>query len=194
MIIVDVKSGSPSGWHKIQAAAYTMAYREGITTGLTFDAEKHKYYRDGFEVPSVSSILRDTKRQPSYDGFNPFYAQKGSYVHRAIELEVAGKLDEATVDERVKPHLVAWRKFRYDFKPVIHATEAWVYHPYRNYAGTFDLLMTMEAAPDGMGILYLKKDEAYKFRHYSNNEYVEVVQEWIKILEEYSAAKDDLWE
>lgn len=194
MIIVDVKTGSPAKWHKLQAAAYTLAWMEGATTGITFDAEAHKYFHDGKEVPSVSAILRETKRQPSYDGFNPFFAQKGSYVHRAIELEVAGKLDEATVDDRVKPYLVAWRKFREDFKPVIHATEAWVYHPIYEYAGTFDLLLTLPGEDEGMGILYLAKDETYKWRHIRGEKFDEAKSEWLLALGEYYPPKDDdLW-
>lgn len=193
MIIVDVKSGGSSPWHRLQVAAYWLAWKEGNTEGVTFDAEKHKYFHEGVEVPGVSTILRETKRQPSYDGFNPFYAQKGSYIHRAIELEVAGKLDEATVDERVKPYLVAWRKFKADVVTTVHKTEQAVYHPILNYAGTYDLLITIPGEEDGIGILYLGKDEKFRWRLLSTEKAEEAKAEWMKALAEYHAAKDDLW-
>jgi hypothetical protein len=193
VIIVDVKSGGSSPWHRLQVAAYWLAWKEGNTDGITFDAEKHKYSYNGVDVPGVSTILRETKRQPSYDGFNPFYAQKGSYVHRAIELEVAGKLDEATVDERVKPYLVAWRKFKADVVTEVHATEQMVYHPGHNYAGTFDLLITIPGESEGMAVLYLGKDEKYKWRPLTKEKAIDAGAGWLKALTEYHAAKDDLW-
>lgn len=196
MIIVDVKSGSSAPWHRLQVAAYWLAWKEGNTDGVTFDVEQHKYYHGGEEIPGVSTILRETKRQQSYDGFNPFYAQKGSYIHRAIELEVAGKLDEATVDERVLPYLKAFRAFRKDYKPIIYATEQIVYHPVHRYAGTYDLCMTIpEDEREGMGVLYLGKDELYKWRPLWGEKANEALAEWMKALGEYHTMKAmaDLW-
>jgi len=195
VIIVDVKSGSPAKWHSIQAAAYWLAWKEGNTEGVTFDAEKHQYFYNGTQVPGVSIILRETKRQPSYDGFNPFYAQKGSYVHRSIELEVAGKLDSTTVDERVLPYLVGFRTFCESYKPVIHETEKIVYHPKHGYAGTYDLLITVPGYDDGMALLYLGKDETYKWKYLTGDKYNNAMDEWMKTLAEYHSMKAmaELW-
>lgn len=195
MIIVDVKSGNAAPWHRLQVAAYWLAWKEGNTDGVTFDAEKHKYFHDNEEVPSVSTILRETGKQRSYDGFNPFYAQKGSYVHRAIELEVAGKLDASTIDERVLPYLVGFRTFCEAYKPVIHATEKIVYHPTHGYAGTYDLLITLPEHEEGMGILYLAKDETYKWKYLTGTKFDEAMADWMQTLTEYHAmrAMVDLW-
>lgn len=196
MIICDVKSGSPAPWHKLQVAAYALAWKEGDAGVITFDAETHTYHVGDEEIPGVSAILRDTGRQSSFAGMNPFYAQKGTYVHRAIELDCDGKLDETTVDEEVLPYLMAWRSFKYDAGAVIIATEQVVFHPEHRYAGRFDLLLiTTGKEVNGAAILYLKKTGKYSWKHLSPTEFIEATAEWLQAVREYHSmkAEDELW-
>jgi len=194
LIIVDAKSGQPSPWHSLQVAAYELAERENASHLITFDPVKHKYFRGQEEVPGVSTILRETGRQGTWSSSVPFYAQKGTYVHRAIELDCAGTLDDSTVDEKVRPYLDAWRDFRRDTDAVIVATERRVYHPTLNYAGTLDLIITLPNEGDVIAaLLYLRKTGKYSWRPLPALAYTEAKAEWMKALTEYHAAKDDLW-
>ena len=197
MIICDVKSGSSAPWHKLQVAAYALAWKEGDAGAITFDAETHTYHAGDEEIPGVSAILRDTGRQSSFAGMNPFYAQKGTYVHRAIELDCDGKLDETTVDEEVLPYLTAWRKFRADTDFEVAATEQIVFHPVHRYCGRFDLLLAARNKEvNGAAILYLKKTGKYSWKRLSPTELAEATAAWIQTVREYcwvNELADDLW-
>lgn len=196
MIVCDVKSGSPSKWHRLQVAAYALAHAEGDAGIITFDPEEHKYQAGDEEIPGVSTILRVTGRQSEYMNPNPIYAQKGTYVHRAVELDCAGKLDEETLDEEVLPYFKAWRKFRADTDFAVNATERVVYHPGHRYCGRFDLLLAdRNREVNGAAILYLKKTGKYSWKHLSPTELAEATAEWLQAVREYHAmkAEDELW-
>lgn len=108
---------------------------------LTFDEAEHRYELDGKAVVSVTTVL---KPLTDYGFIDPIVLelarQKGVAVHKTIELEVAGDLDEATLPEWLVPHLAAWRRFVADtgFEPV--ASEIRMAHPAMRYAGTADLI------------------------------------------------------
>lgn len=114
---------------------------------LTFDAEKHEYRWAGVRVPSVTQVLAplvDLSRIPA-DALE-VARQKGIAIHRTVELDCAGQLDEEALPEWLVPVLANWRRFVADtgFAPV--CSEHRVYHRLYGYGGTLDLFGEMRHA------------------------------------------------
>lgn len=111
---------------------------------LTFDAETHRYYWMGKHVPNVTSILH-LIIDLSKIKFDVLEAARleGNDMHRMVELEVGGDLDEAALPEWLRPRLAAFRRFRSEtgFDPSL--SEHRVYHRKHGYAGTLDLVGRM---------------------------------------------------
>lgn len=110
---------------------------------LTFDEAEHRYWWDGKPVPNVTGILAP---ESPYKDMDPamldIARQKGQHVHRMIELDVRGTLDESTLPDWMRPALVEWRRFVSDTRFVMNASELRVFHPTFRYAGTLDLMGT----------------------------------------------------
>lgn len=107
---------------------------------IQFDEATHTYTREGVVVPSVTQALSVIA---AYDGIPPAVLQKaaerGTAVHKAIELHLQDDLDEASLDPEIASYFYAYWKFEREtgFKPR-HA-EALVYSAKYGYAGTLDL-------------------------------------------------------
>lgn len=107
---------------------------------LTFNEEKHEYRWDGVVVPSVSEILRETGQAKDWKDIPPYYRDRGIAVHSAIHLYLQGTLDEASVDEAIRPYLEqfkAWDKEQPLYTPI---SEQPYYSQRLRYAGTIDLV------------------------------------------------------
>ena len=91
-----------------------------LTPGLTFDAEKHRYYLDGVRVPGVTSVLRGAGFIDD-EWFTEEGRERGNAVHAATHFDDEGDLDETSVAPLVFPYLRAWRKFRREtgFMPLV---------------------------------------------------------------------------
>lgn len=107
---------------------------------LAFDSARHVYELDGTRVLSVTQCLRLSGVID--DGwYTEFGRQRGQYVHQLLEFEDTGELDEATLDDRLRPYLDAYRRFRAD-----SGVEEWTAieqrlgDPLKRYAGTLDRL------------------------------------------------------
>jgi hypothetical protein len=108
---------------------------------LTFDAGAHEYRFGGRVVPSVTQVLSVlTANDFDYvDGEELEAARsRGQYVHRAIDLDNRGELDEEALDPEFLPYLTQWRKFLTETRWTVSASEQRVYHPTLRYAGTID--------------------------------------------------------
>lgn len=109
---------------------------------LQFDAEAHTYTVDGEPFDSVTQILRDlTAREYRFvdAGVMAEAAWLGQAVHRVIELDILGQLDEDGLDDRLVPYLAKWRQFRAHsgFEPIL--SEQQVFSRKYRFAGTLDL-------------------------------------------------------
>lgn len=107
---------------------------------LAFDPVSHTYTADGRSIPSVSQVLR---RRTNLSGIAPdvleYARARGQAVHRAIELDITGDLDEASLHPEVAGRFAGWRRFVQTsrFKPA--GSEVRVFSQRFGYAGTFDL-------------------------------------------------------
>ena len=111
---------------------------------IDYDDSTHTYTVAGRVVPHVTAIL---SRMTNYSDIPKakleIARQKGVAVHRMVELDVAGDLDEDGLPEWLRPVLEQWRKFCTDTGAVVFASERRVYHPTYQYAGTLDLEVEM---------------------------------------------------
>ena len=108
---------------------------------LTFVEADHAYYWDNARVPNVTSILSpliDLSHIPA-DTLETA-RQKGVAVHKLVELDAKGDLDEDSLPEWMQPVLAQWRKFVAETQFRLIASEFRVFHPTYRFAGTLDLL------------------------------------------------------
>jgi hypothetical protein len=112
-----------------------------MTSDLVFDAATHQYWRGGILLPSVTQVM-----EPLYAlflrGTNNEVMERakrrGTAVHLACQFDDEGDLDLSTVDEKVLPRLLAWRKFKSEMQVKIVDSEKVVDHKMLHYAGTLD--------------------------------------------------------
>jgi hypothetical protein len=105
---------------------------------ITFDAAAHRYaLSDGRELPSVTTIL---KAQGLIDDtwFTDTARLRGDFVHLACRMLDDDELNEATVDEAIRPYLDAYRAFVRTAKPEWTYIEHRVFDAVLGYAGTLD--------------------------------------------------------
>jgi hypothetical protein len=107
---------------------------------LTFDPEAHLYRWNGLSVPNVTRVLAPIV---DYSHIAPdvleLARQKGVAVHRMVELDVKGDLDEEGLPDWMRPVLVQWRKFVAETGFRMLRSEYRVFHPTYRYASTLDL-------------------------------------------------------
>lgn len=107
--------------------------------GLNFDAASHTYQFQGRVVPGVTQILQplvDFSRVPP--AVLEAKRDLGTRVHEACQFDDEDDLDEASVQDDVRPYLQAWRKFRLETGAEVIACEQRVFDAMRLFAGTLD--------------------------------------------------------
>lgn len=109
-------------------------------THLAFDEALHRYTVKGRTVPSVTQILDPLIDFSMVDREVLERARRlGTAVHRLIELEVAGTLDESSVSGILVGFLEQWRDFvKVTGFRTLH-NELRLYSARYGYAGTMDL-------------------------------------------------------
>lgn len=108
---------------------------------LRFRAEDHTYWHRKQRFASVTEVLRAVGIIENSPYLKESGLTRGRYVHKMIYLEHRGRLDHQTVDERLKPYLVAWRKFLSDTGAKVLAGEQIVHSEQLMIAGTYDLMI-----------------------------------------------------
>lgn len=105
-----------------------------------FEAEPHTYWRGDRRLESVTEVLHGVGFLPDYSRLDPYYRERGSAVHLALQLDFAGDLDDESLDEHVAPFVLRARNFveAINFRPL------WCEGPLAcdtyDYAGTPDVL------------------------------------------------------
>ena len=111
---------------------------------LEFNEETHQYKWDSNPVPSVTQVIRSAAFVDT-----SFYTEdgreRGTYVHRAVELWNQGRLDMDTVDDEIFGYLEGWQKYISDFGMQPVETEKRVYNETYRYAGTLDYIGISES-------------------------------------------------
>lgn len=110
---------------------------------LAFDEARHVYTWAGAPVPGVTDTL--TGALGNDFGFVQADVLErarnlGTAVHRMIELDVAGRLDESSVTGILIGYLGQWRDFLAMTGFMVKQSELRLYSKRYGYAGTLDLL------------------------------------------------------
>lgn len=114
-----------------------------VADGLQYDDATHTYTIGGRRLPSVTEVLGPITAH-EYHGVNLDVMERaallGKAVHKLIELDIAGTLDDDALDDALRPYLAQWRQFRQQsgFKAMF--SEQRVHSPKWGYAGTYDLI------------------------------------------------------
>lgn len=110
---------------------------------LLFNEATHSYTLDGVPLDGVTTILKRLSRE-AYRFVDPAVmeraAELGTAVHKLIELDIAGTLDEDGLHPQLVPYLGSWRRFlaTSGFRPIHSEQKVWSAR--YGYAGTLDLL------------------------------------------------------
>lgn len=111
-------------------------------TELVFDRAAHRYYFGRRRFPSVTDVL---PRDPALDRAPLDVLERkrvlGQYVHDACRLDIAGELDDSSIDEEIGAYLHGWRCFCEDtgFRPIAELVEQPLCDELNEYAGTPDV-------------------------------------------------------
>lgn len=105
--------------------------------GLEFDTIAHSYELNGKRMAHVTGVLVDAGLVDT-KWFTDWARDRGSAVHKAIQLYEEDDLDEETVDENVRPFLNAYYKFKAEYQWISIENEVQVWSERHEYAGTLD--------------------------------------------------------
>jgi len=107
--------------------------------------DKDHIYRDsaGRVVPGVTGIIRACGLMDS-TGWSDYARDRGTAVHKAIELYERGTLDSRSLSPVVVPYLDNWIAFKNQTGYRCIETEKRVYHKLYRYAGTLDQIGEMQ--------------------------------------------------
>lgn len=115
-----------------------------IDDKFSFDEATHTYYYDGFEVPSVTQIMKNAGIIDDRF-YNEEARIRGSAVHLATQYLDEGDLDWDSLDDLIVPYVKAYQKFKLDSGFVPEFIEKRIYHKAKpgmavciDYAGTLD--------------------------------------------------------
>jgi len=78
---------------------------------IEFNEKLHEYRVGGILTPSVSQILKANGLMESFR-HSETALNNGTAIHRALELHDLGKLDEGSLDPRLKKCLNLWENFK----------------------------------------------------------------------------------
>lgn len=119
------------------------------TFNIIFDAIPHKYYFEGFVIPSVSELMQNAKISGDYSFMHPKYRERGTYVHKASEMMDLGQFDIKTAPDEYYPFVYAYSKFLEENEVEVHVSEELLFNPKLIYCGTQDRIVTVN------GVKYL---------------------------------------
>lgn len=163
---IDKKAGVPSPDQDLQISAYVELLRNGTPEGLTFDEEHHIFTVNGRVIPSVTTILKRAGMTPDWSKIADieWYAQRGTYIHKATELWENGTLDEDTIDPLISGYVDAYKACRRDFPVKVIGQEVRLWHPVHEYAGIVDMIIEGNKSYK----LFLRENGTYKLIEVEN--------------------------
>jgi hypothetical protein len=109
-----------------------------MAENFKFDPINHEYFSGERKLPSVTDIVGDVYGNPNYA--TEWHMNRGSQIHRCISLFLNKKLNEDTVDGRIRGYFESAKRAIKELKIM----PPWIiekpfYHPTLFFAGTPDL-------------------------------------------------------
>jgi len=107
---------------------------------VQFNEKNHIYTRNGIKIPNVTGIISSVI--PRDFNATEWQMNRGTAVHRALALFLQGRLDESTVDPRIRGKVEAGKRAvkELSLKPP-YVIEKPLFHKIYNYAGKLDLYL-----------------------------------------------------
>ena len=102
-----------------------------------FDESTHSYRVDGKRKASVTQILDIMGIVSPFAKSEP-HANRGTRIHRILELHDLDKLNYDWLDDEELTCIKYWDQFKSDFKLEWSGVERRFYHPDLDYCGTID--------------------------------------------------------
>ena len=112
---------------------------------LVFDEIKHRYFLNGYVLPSVTQIMKPLSSVEYKDVDEAVLmraAERGTAVHEAIEYKIKYDFDDCPAE--YEEYYKAFLKFAQDYKPKWISSEMRTYHRQLMYAGTVDLICEID--------------------------------------------------
>lgn len=106
--------------------------------GVDFQEKEHLYFREGVNVPSLSTLLSFLKLNPYTNFYKPEHAIRGTYVHKLSEFIDLGELDWEELDPKLRPYAEAYQEFLNVESPMWIYSEQILFNETLWYAGTLD--------------------------------------------------------
>ena len=114
----------------------------GQGAGLIFDEVLHKYYADGRELPSVTTIIRRVLGDSGHG--TQWHMDRGIAAHGLYALMGAGEdLGLYDYDQRLVGNVAAWLDWRSRERVEVEAVEKQMCNLSAGYAGTVDAVVTI---------------------------------------------------
>ncbi len=108
--------------------------------GLVFDEVLHKYFVDGKELPSVTTIIRRVLGDKGHG--TQWHMDRGSAAHELYALLGAGEdLGLYDYDQRLTGNVAAWLDWHSRERVEVEAVEKQMCHISAGYAGTVDAVV-----------------------------------------------------
>lgn len=117
---------------------------------LVFDAGQHSYLLDEKSIPSVTTVLTSAGISDYSGVLKPVLenaANRGSSVHKILEMFDIGVLPTDDPKQWYTPYLVAWVEFIFKFDVQIIECEKRVFHEKFWFAGTLDRIAEIKGVP-----------------------------------------------
>ena len=95
---------------------------------------------DGKYPPHITDVLADMNLSKSFEGVDPWYAERGTAVHQACKLINEGILDEETVSEDIAGYVKAYKSWLGESGFVHEHSELPLYSGLHDFCGTLDLV------------------------------------------------------
>ncbi len=95
---------------------------------------------DGKYPPHITDVLADMGISKSFQGVDPWYAERGTAVHLACKLINEGILDEKTVSEDIAGYVKAYTGWLGESGFVHEQSELPLYSGLHDFCGTLDLV------------------------------------------------------
>lgn len=116
---------------------------------LEFNEVDHAYLLDGKPIPSVTTILSNVGLYPDFQFIDPWYAERGTRVHKACHFLDRGTLDREKLEAQDKgrviiPYIESYEKFKDVFKVELIDSEIQLFDETYWYAGTADKFLKIE--------------------------------------------------
>jgi len=112
------------------------------------DVEMHGGAIVTVRLPSVTTIVDDAGLRPLYEGVPAGVlkraGERGAVVHRCIELDLMGNLDDTSIDPELQGYIDSWRLWRQKREIEVLLLEVPIVYPKKQFAGTPDLFCNLD--------------------------------------------------